>query len=212
MWFRLLGLSGAAVLGAARVEQRCNQVVQQAQGTAKFARGLVRKHHMRLQRLHAEQLSDVQQQLQQRQEGLQHLQQQYDEAQQQHESQLLQQQQDAQQLRDAAEQQHKDELQQQKQQLAQHWQQELQQQQAKYDTLKCREKDLVSDVRNKADVIAEQRASIASLSQQLIEVKSEKAGLSSELQRVREQLVVERSRAEFILHEDQEVGGTVSVV
>lgn len=205
MWFRLLGVSGAAVLRVHRAQQHCKQAVAQANGIAQYARDLLRRQQKRLQRLHAEQVAALEQQLQRHEEQYKALQQQYVDAQQQHAEELQQEQAVAEQQQAVADQQHKQELLQQQQQLEQHWRQELQKLQTKHAALQAHEKELAADVRSKADVIAEQRACVASLSQQLIEVKSEKAGLSSELQRVREQLVVEKSRVEFILHEEQEV-------
>lgn len=205
MWFRLLGVSGAAVLGVHRAQQRCKQAAIQAQGTAKFARDLMQRQQKRLQRQHESQIAALQQQLRCQEEDHSLLQQQYAAAQQRHVAELQQQQQDADRQQVAADQQHKHALEQQRQQLQQQWNQESQKHQAKHVALQAREKELAADVRSKADVIAEQRACVASLSQQLIEVKSEKAGLSSDLQQVREQLAIEKSRVGFILHEEQEV-------
>lgn len=205
LWFRLLGVSGVAVLRAVQAQQQHQVAVNQVRGVAKLTRDVLQRQQKRLQQQHSTQIAALQQQLEERDEAITFLQQQREHEVEMHQSELLHQQQEAEQQQAALKEQHQQGIDQQRQTIEQHWQQQLQDQLTKYASLQAREKELASDVRSKADVIAEQRALVASLSQQLIEVKSEKAGISSELQRVREQLVVEKSKMEFILHEEQAV-------
>lgn len=187
MWFRLLGVSGAAVAVADRAQRRCQAVTSKANGAARFARKYVRGAVQRLQ--------------QEKQQALQHQKEQLE-------------QQAAVQLQEqagvhaaaiaAAEVQHQERQAALLKDVAA-LQQAREEDQLLINDLKVRERELAADARSKADVIAEQRATASSLHQQLVEVKSEKAGLSHELREVRDQLAREKGRVEAMLHEEQEV-------
>jgi DNA repair exonuclease SbcCD ATPase subunit len=180
MWFRLLGVTGAAVAVADRAEHNRAAAAAKAAGAARLARRYLHNHVQRLQDAHAVELQEQRQQLQQ--ESQQQLQEQ---AQQHAEQQGL---------------------------LQQHLEvvQKLgEEQQGQIRDLLAREKELVTDARAKADVMAEQRANVNSLEKQLVEVKSEKASLSHELREAREQLATERGKLEVMLHEGKQVGAVL---
>ncbi|WIA16195.1 hypothetical protein OEZ85_012908 [Tetradesmus obliquus] len=183
MWFRLLGVAGAAVAVADKSEQAKAAAAARAAGAARFARRYVCNRLQRQQDAHA---AELQQRLQQ---AKQDSQQQLQEQAQQHAEQqaLLQQELEAvQKLRD--------------------------EQQGQIRDLLAREKELVTDARAKADVLAEQRANVNSLEKQLVEVKSEKASLSHELREARELLAKERGRVEVMMHEEKQVKGQAQTV
>jgi hypothetical protein len=179
MWFRLLGVAGAAVAVADNAEQASTAAAARAAGAARLARRYVRNRLQRQQDVHDAELQELQQQAQQETQQL------LQEQAQQHADQqaVLQQQ------LDAAQKLHEE-------------------QQGQIRDLLAREKELVIDARAKADVLAEQRANVNSLEKQLVEVKSEKASLSHELREAREQLAKERGRVEVMMHEEKEVGAS----
>eukprot|EP00879_Flechtneria_rotunda_P015703 GHRR01016425.1.p1 GENE.GHRR01016425.1~~GHRR01016425.1.p1 ORF type:complete len:1173 (+),score=569.13 GHRR01016425.1:3055-6573(+) len=188
-WYRLLGVSGAAVCMAEAAQQHSQRVVAKAQGGACFARALLQQQKTKLAHVTEQKLAVVQQQL---------------DKQQQHELQQQRLASEAAASKTASI--HHEQLATFQQEINQ-LQQQRDKQQRQIKDLQDRERELVADMRSKADVVAEQRAVLGTFNQQLIELKSEKAGLSHELRQVLDQLAKERGRVEAMLHEEEQVKG-----